>query len=872
VGSVKRQRSEPGALAPRREKAIGKGIHWIIALVAVISAFSLLSLPAVAAGQQEHSISGRVVDSKGRPVRGARVSAAFPETGNGEWPTSLEQATDANGRFALRWGSGSSPSAVKLFVCDTAPPIAKGPEVVAIPLPEVLWGADPRYAGRPVDLTRGTMLNLGDIPVQIHFGVLVVKLSGAKAQISDAPQPGAGSGLSVRVWDIVGDFIGASDVPVEAVRNSGSAFAFTLPEGQWRVEVSKDGDKVWHGLAAAVTVRAGAEQVAGPVDMLGGVGHAADDAILPDAASSRRELARLGVECSERSLILRGKAHNDRVAALLLGAGVDPNLRDPDSGDTMLIEAVDSRDMPIIRALLRAGADLEAGSRSGTALDVAALDRREDSEIVRLLLDAGADPNSLDNGGNTALIDACAWGNSETVRMLLAAGADPNRVTKDGSTALNTAEAYGLPDMPDILTRAGAKRQQQQHSISGRVVDGAGHPVQGAWVSVPLPGGEGSEEAPVFSDKSTDASGRFTLRWESGSNQPSVRLFVCAGATPELEVLYLPFPEVLSRTDPRYAGKVVDLSRSPEVDLGDIPAQVYFGILVVRLAGAKAQMSDPPQPADQSGLILRVRDMMGDVISDSVLQSGAVREGGSAFAVSLPEGKWSIEVAKDDDNTTRASAIWHTLPEPATVRTGAEQVAGPVDMLAGVTHAADEVVMADAASSRRELARLGVECSERSLMLHVQASNDKVVALLLGAGIDPNLRDPEREYTMLMEAVENRDIGVIRALIKAGADLEAGLRGFTPLDVAVLNTENNSGIVELLLKAGADPNGADDYRGYTPLIFACTMGDLETVRMLLAAGADPSHVAKDGKTPLSMAEGSDSTDIVHILRRAGAKR
>ena len=56
--------------------------------------------------------------------------------------------------------------------------------------------------------------------------------------------------------------------------------------------------------------------------------------------------------------------------------------------------------------------------------------------VVRLLLDTGADINAQDTDGNTALTNASHRGNIEIVRLLLDRGADVNIKDEDDVTAL----------------------------------------------------------------------------------------------------------------------------------------------------------------------------------------------------------------------------------------------------------------------------------------------------------------------------------------------------------------------------------------------------------------------------------------------------
>jgi uncharacterized protein len=126
-------------------------------------------------------------------------------------------------------------------------------------------------------------------------------------------------------------------------------------------------------------------------------------------------------------------------------------------GATPFLMAADRADIPLMRELLKLGADpalpnadgstpLMAAAGLGTAnpLEEAGTES-EALEAVKLLLDLGADINAVDNNGHTAMHGA-AYGNFPTVVQLLAdRGADANvwkQPDKEGRTPLYIAEGY----------------------------------------------------------------------------------------------------------------------------------------------------------------------------------------------------------------------------------------------------------------------------------------------------------------------------------------------------------------------------------------------------------------------------------------------
>ena len=126
---------------------------------------------------------------------------------------------------------------------------------------------------------------------------------------------------------------------------------------------------------------------------------------------------------------------------LLLDAGADMELKCDDI--TPLWCAVSKGNAGAVRVLLDAGANPDCVDPNGaTALFITAQLNRVPE--MRMLLQAGADKDKANNsphGDLTPLMIATCRRNVEAVRTLLAAGADEQRVDDEGRTALAIAIA-----------------------------------------------------------------------------------------------------------------------------------------------------------------------------------------------------------------------------------------------------------------------------------------------------------------------------------------------------------------------------------------------------------------------------------------------
>lgn len=114
-----------------------------------------------------------------------------------------------------------------------------------------------------------------------------------------------------------------------------------------------------------------------------------------------------------------------------------------------------------MRWLHFAGAKIDAQSNLGSPLFVAASEGR--LEVVRYLLDEGANVNERANGGNTALAEAAYYGHVAIVKELLLRGADIN-VIDAGGTALDVAVSRNNIAVADLLKHHGGKSAREIRS------------------------------------------------------------------------------------------------------------------------------------------------------------------------------------------------------------------------------------------------------------------------------------------------------------------------------------------------------------------------------------------------------------------------
>jgi hypothetical protein len=148
-----------------------------------------------------------------------------------------------------------------------------------------------------------------------------------------------------------------------------------------------------------------------------------------DKTAKKRELGRLGYEYTGEMFERAAQDANAEAVTLFLAAGMSPNTGEGTDRHPLLLAVTqcayghEVEAFEIVKALLAAGAKVDAGAKDGITPLLTAAQHCTGADIVKALIAAGADVNTKAPGGATPLMFAKVFNKTEIEAVLRKAGA-----------------------------------------------------------------------------------------------------------------------------------------------------------------------------------------------------------------------------------------------------------------------------------------------------------------------------------------------------------------------------------------------------------------------------------------------------------------
>lgn len=538
-------------------------------------------------------------------------------------------------------------------------------------------------------------------------------------------------------------------------------------------------------------------------------------------------------------------------SAVTSGVGLLDEMEDT----SPLALAVEKDDAQMVEALLQLGHKPGVG---GIVVPLALAARNGNNRIVELLLSNGANVDEPGEEGETAVMWAASAGKLDLLKRLIEAGADIKQKDNDGGDALSYAVGgqqvatieYLLPHFPKARQE---KLKRQSHLWRGESRKRESQVVARLEKAMERPAPKMRTAESLFRAHESGDEKKFLQLLDSGADPNEINIegtTILASVASHSTVYTLLKPLLKAGADPNRGEVFRPLSFA-----------AGFGADAVKLllkAGADVNWADP-----DGGTALMAAASAGDeAVIRLLLDAGANpnaedKDGHTAlwYALECNNPGAADLLATCTTNVEDAKKPWRKNKE------GKSREQCLIDAADGgdvehVKRLLAEGVTVDAANSSGDTA------------LHRAARNGhlEMIEALLKAGA-PIEAAGCADWTPLLTAANRGKLTSLQKLLQAGADIHAG-----DDDVLCYACDNKDclELVELLLKAGATVNVLGGHRRATPLHAATEHDQLEVVRCLLKAGAKIDTKDPNGWTPFLNAALRSSVEVVQLLIDAGS--
>jgi len=243
--------------------------------------------------------------------------------------------------------------------------------------------------------------------------------------------------------------------------------------------------------------------------------------------------------------------------------------------------------------------------------------------------------------------------------------------------------------------------------------------------------------------------------------------------------------------------------------------------------------------------------------------------GVSQFEVTFFQGEYQNPIEQIELSLQKSeSKSWEF--QPGTVKT--------VDIVTSDSNGGVKIILEQSPIKNTELSEEEAE----QLRQAIYQKDLGIVRRMLKAGIDPNLL-LFAEDSLLMLACANGTESMVRSILEYHPDINyQDMYGNNALTKAVNNYDNYQKIVPLLLEAGINP---DSKVGNAEQINSTALGkitaralqnqseeDYQLVRLFLEKGANVNLAPKTGTTPLMQAAYKGNLELTHLFLQYGADK
>lgn len=160
-------------------------------------------------------------------------------------------------------------------------------------------------------------------------------------------------------------------------------------------------------------------------------------------------------------------------------------------------------------------------------------------------------------------------------------------------------------------------------------------------------------------------------------------------------------------------------------------------------------------------------------------------------------------------------------------------------------------------------------CMMNSLPHAAETGNSALLNQLLSQGIAVDQRGGSMDETALLVSARHGNLGMVRTLLDAGADIDARSK-YNDTGLTAATAFCHADVALFLIERGADVNAKNSSYGSTPLILATECNDADVVRALIKGKANVNDINKQGATALTAAAVKGRVQIAETLLAAGA--